>query len=114
MAGGAILMATIIRTLVLVHTERPTSTIGRPSAPLSSSGGSTPNLSLTGVVPIANGGTGSATKNFVDLTSAQTIGGAKTFSSNVGIGVTNPGAHLEIADDNSVEIRVTSFGGASE
>lgn len=36
-----------------------------------------------GVVPIANGGTGSATQNFVDLTTAQTVGGAKTFSGNV-------------------------------
>jgi hypothetical protein len=32
------------------------------------------------IVPIANGGTGSATKNFVDLTTAQTIAGIKTFS----------------------------------
>ena len=42
-----------------------------------------PNLSfttLTGIVPIANGGTGSATQNFVDLTSVQTAAGAKTFS----------------------------------
>jgi len=30
---------------------------------------------------IANGGTGAATQNFVDLSSTQTIGGAKTFSS---------------------------------
>ena len=30
------------------------------SAPLASSGGATPNISLTGIVPIANGGTGSA------------------------------------------------------
>jgi hypothetical protein len=34
-------------------------------------------------LPIANGGTGSATQNFVDLTSAQTIGGVKTFSSSI-------------------------------
>ncbi len=33
-----------------------------------------------GVVPVANGGTGSATQNFVDLTTAQTIAGNKTFS----------------------------------
>jgi hypothetical protein len=33
------------------------------SVPLASSGGATPNISLTGVVPIANGGTGSATQN---------------------------------------------------
>jgi len=53
------------------------------SAPLASSGGATPNISLTGVVPIANGGTGSATKNFVDLTTTQTVAGAKTFSNAV-------------------------------
>ena len=35
---------------------------------------------VTGVLPIANGGTGSATQNFVDLTTAQTIAGSKTFS----------------------------------
>jgi uncharacterized protein YjbI with pentapeptide repeats len=35
---------------------------------------------VTGVLPEANGGTGSATKNFVDLTTNQTIDGVKTFS----------------------------------
>ena len=35
---------------------------------------------VSGIVDIANGGTGSSTKNFVDLTAAQTIAGAKTFS----------------------------------
>jgi hypothetical protein len=53
------------------------------SGPLASNGGATPNVSLTGVVPIANGGTGSATKNFVDLTTTQTVAGAKTFSNAV-------------------------------
>lgn len=33
------------------------------SAPLASSGGTTPNISLTGIVPIANGGTGQSTAN---------------------------------------------------
>ncbi len=33
-----------------------------------------------GVVPVANGGTGSATQNFVDTSSNQTIGGTKTFN----------------------------------
>jgi hypothetical protein len=32
-------------------------------------------------IAIANGGTGSTTQNFVDLTNTQTIGGAKTFTS---------------------------------
>lgn len=37
------------------------------------------------VIPVANGGTGSATKNFVDLSSDQTVAGAKAFSSSVGV-----------------------------
>ncbi len=35
---------------------------------------------VTGILPVANGGTGSSTKNFVDLTTDQTIAGVKTFS----------------------------------
>lgn len=38
-------------------------------------------LGLSAPLPIASGGTGSATKNFVDLTTAQTVAGVKTFSS---------------------------------
>jgi hypothetical protein len=38
-------------------------------------------FSLTNPVSVANGGTGSATQNFVNLTTAQTAAGAKTFSS---------------------------------
>ncbi|MBA4373851.1 MAG: hypothetical protein C0402_13450 [Thermodesulfovibrio sp.] len=36
---------------------------------------------VIGVLPITNGGTGSGTQNFVDLSTTQTIAGAKTFSS---------------------------------
>jgi hypothetical protein len=36
---------------------------------------------LTGVLPVANGGTGSSTQNFVDLTNSQTVAGTKTFTS---------------------------------
>jgi hypothetical protein len=38
---------------------------------------------LTGTLPVANGGTGSGTQNFVDLTTAQTVAGLKTFSSAI-------------------------------
>ena len=38
---------------------------------------------VSGIVAVANGGTGSATQNFVDLTTNQTIGGTKTFSSPI-------------------------------
>ena len=35
---------------------------------------------VTGILPIANGGTGSATQNFVDLTTGQTVAGEKNFT----------------------------------
>ena len=37
---------------------------------------------VTGTLPVANGGTGSATKNFVDLSTTQSISGNKSFISN--------------------------------
>ena len=41
----------------------------------------TPSVgSVNGILPIANGGTGASTQNFVDLTTNQTIGGTKTFN----------------------------------
>jgi uncharacterized protein (TIGR02145 family) len=38
---------------------------------------------VSGTVAIANGGTGATTQNFVDITTAQTIAGAKTFSTDI-------------------------------
>jgi hypothetical protein len=40
---------------------------------------------ISGTVAIANGGTGSTVKNFVDLSSNQTIAGSKAFSSDLNI-----------------------------
>ena len=40
----------------------------------------------TSVLSIAQGGTGTSTQSFVDLTTTQTIGGAKTFSSDILMG----------------------------
>lgn len=40
-----------------------------------------PRPGVTGILPVANGGTGSTTKNFVDLSNEQTIGGHKIFTS---------------------------------
>jgi hypothetical protein len=39
--------------------------------------------SMSGILPVANGGTGSATQNFVDLTTVQTVAGNKTFSNTI-------------------------------
>ena len=38
---------------------------------------------FSGVLPIANGGTGSSTQNFVDLSSTQSIIGSKTFGGSI-------------------------------
>jgi len=38
---------------------------------------------ISGILPIANGGTGSSSRNYVDLVSAETIAGVKTFSSDI-------------------------------
>ena len=51
------------------------------TAPLTSSGGTTPTIAMTTPLDISYGGTGSATQNFVDLTSDQTKAGVLTFSS---------------------------------
>ena len=47
---------------------------------------------VTGIVAVANGGTGSNTKSFVDLASDQAIAGTKTFSGAVGVGTLTPAA----------------------
>jgi hypothetical protein len=41
---------------------------------------------FSGVLPLLNGGTGSATQNFVDLTNDQTANGVKTFSNKISVG----------------------------
>ena len=46
---------------------------------------STTATAYSGVLPIANGGTGSATQNFVDLSTNQTVNGNKSFSSDISV-----------------------------
>jgi hypothetical protein len=79
---------------------------------------------LTGVLPVANGGTGSGTQNFVDLTTTQTVGGAKTFTSAVtatrfdptsssatGTGIFLPVAsELGLSTNNTERLRINSTG----
>lgn len=50
-----------------------------------------------GIVPIEHGGTGSGSQNFVDLTTAQTIGGNKTFSGTLSGSTVNSSTQYNIA-----------------
>jgi hypothetical protein len=79
---------------------------------------------ITGVVAIANGGTGSATQNFVDLTTAQTVAGAKAFSSNatfngqsIGKGNATGGENLAVGagamNTASTGVRNTAVGNSA-
>jgi hypothetical protein len=47
---------------------------------------------ISGILPVINGGTGSATQNFVDLSKPQTIGGTKTFSNTIAGSITGNAA----------------------
>jgi len=47
---------------------------------VASSSISAASASFTAPLPVSSGGTGSATQNFVDLTTVQSVGGAKTFT----------------------------------
>ena len=48
--------------------------------------GAVTDAKFSGTLSVAKGGTGSATQNFVDLTTAQTVAGAKTFSGDLAVG----------------------------
>lgn len=68
-------------------------------------------LNVTGIVAIANGGTGSATQNFVDLSSAQTVAGVKLFSDNVGVGTLGANSRLHVNGDGvAPSLRVQVVG----
>jgi len=58
--------------------------LGTPSAGIATNLTGLPlTTGVTGILPIANGGTGSSSQNFVDLTSNQTVAGNKTFSADL-------------------------------
>ncbi len=70
---------------------RASLTVDQQGRLTAASSGAAINLAtdVTGTLPVANGGTGSLTQNFVDLTTNQDIGGTKTFSSPI-VGTINP------------------------
>ena len=59
---------------------------------------------VTGTLPVANGGTGSPTQNFVDLTTMQTVAGIKTYTSRSNVrrlDITGTGGYEGGANFNS-------------
>lgn len=63
---------------------------------------------VSGILPIANGGTASSTRPFVDLSSSETIGGSKTFSSTI-IGSVNGNA-ATVTTNANLSGPITSSG----
>ncbi|MEI6277259.1 MAG: hypothetical protein WCP08_14770, partial [Prolixibacteraceae bacterium] len=72
---------------------------------------------VSGVVAVANGGTGSATQNFVDLTSVQnSIGGAKTWTSlgtfSAGLAAAGADVNLNASSNFNTNINTGTSTGA--
>lgn len=67
----------------------------------------------TGTLPIENGGTGSATQNFVDLIAHQSIAGDKTFTGTVG-GITKAMISLTNVDNTTAEAKRVSTATQTE
>ena len=59
---------------------------------------------VSGIVSIANGGTGGATQNFVDLNSNQVIGGNKTFSNTLSGDVVNAATQYNISGNRVLSV----------
>lgn len=62
---------------------------------------------VSGILPVANGGTGSSAQNFVDLTTAQTVAGVKTLASPTLTGI--PIAPTAAAGTNTTQLATTAF-----
>ncbi len=81
--------------------------LGTPSSGVATNLSGLPlTTGVTGILPVANGGTGSATQNFVDLSTTQTASGNKTFSGNTSLGGT-----LDVVGDIGATGRITAKNG---
>src|SRR5204862_522780 len=67
---------------------------------------------VTGIVAIANGGTGSNTQNFVDLTANQSIGGHKTFTSSTASPLLVKPSAAPAANTKLIDLQATGAGGS--
>ena len=113
-SSGGTGLKTLGNTNTLLYTS---STDNIANVPTSSADGQFLHTTTAGSIPtwqtmlgIANGGTGSTTQNFVDLTTGQTVAGIKTFSAvNVfQAGFTSTGGTINLNDDSNFPTNINT------
>ena len=107
--------ASNITTGTLPHAQLPSLvSVDIPSNAANTTGTAS---NITGLVAIANGGTGSATQNFVDLSNVQaSIGGAKTWTAlgNFNAGITVTGGTVSLNNDAAANTTNIATGAAAK